>query len=305
MNIYYHDKYNYRLGLLANLHPFDGCKFERVFNEVRNLDGITFSSPSKPIEQQEIDGFVNPLIKRHLKSKKLLCRALEVPPIPFVPFSFFENKVLTPMKWAVAGTLEASEKALKGENCWNLSGGYHHASPDSIEGFCIYNDIGIAYQSLIKSGKLNSDDKILIIDTDAHHGNGNAITFENNSSVTLLDVYNKDIYPMSASTRDRINIPITLPTGVSGDEYLNRYKTALDSLTGNFRLAFVVAGTDVLDIDPLGGMNLSISNIANREKMTSDKLKALGIPFVMLGGGGYSKRSADAIVAGIKALAQD
>lgn len=301
MDIYYRDDYNFRLGLLARLHPFDGCKFERVFNEIKYIDGIHISSPKEPIKQLAIDNFVNPLIKRQLKSKKLLCRALEVPPIPLIPFSFFDSKILTPMRWAVGGTLEASKKALSGTSCWNISGGYHHASPDSIEGFCVYNDIGITYHALLKSGELTKEDKILIIDTDAHHGNGNAITFESSPNVTLLDIFNKDIYPTSASTRNRINIPVPLNAGDSGEHYLEQYQIALDSLKTDFRLAFVVAGTDVLDVDPLGGMNLTIDDVAQREKLTSDKLKELGIPFVMLGGGGYSKKSANAIIAGIKA----
>ena len=159
----------------------------------------------------------------------------------------------------------SKQESLKRTNCWNLSGGYHHASPDSIKGFCIYNDIGITYQALLNSGELTKDDKILIIDTDAHHGNGNAITFENNKNVTLLDVFNKNIYPTSTSTRNRIDIPVPLNAGVYGKHYLEEYQITLDSLKTDFRLAFVVAGTDVLDVDPLGGMNLTIEDVAQRE----------------------------------------
>jgi histone deacetylase 11 len=66
---------------------------------------------------------------------------LELPFIPFVPFTIIDNKLLLPMRWAVVETIDAMEDALSGENCWNLSGGFHHASPNSEEGFCIYNDI--------------------------------------------------------------------------------------------------------------------------------------------------------------------
>jgi hypothetical protein len=48
------------------------------------------------------------------------------------------------MRWAVQGTADATRDARCGKNSWNLSGGYHHASADSAEGFCVYNDIGIA-----------------------------------------------------------------------------------------------------------------------------------------------------------------
>lgn len=206
------------------------------------------------------------------------------------------------MRWGVAGTLEASKAALAGKNCWNLAGGYHHASQRSAEGFCLYNDIGIAHQELLKTGLLKSDDNILIIDVDAHHGNGNALTFMENKHVTLLDVYNVDNYPSTSATRRRVDIPVPLRTGVGGSEYLSKYKDALNRLGRDYRIAYVVAGTDVLDSDPIGGMLLKPDDVVVREKLTFNKLKGMGVPTVFLGAGGYSKLSASTIAAAIKGL---
>lgn len=169
----------------------------------------------------------------------------------------------------------------------------------NMEGFCIYNDVGICHQQLIKGGLLAPNDKIVIIDTDAHHGNGNAYTFMENKQVTILDVYNAGIYPTSGYTRDRVNIPVPLPPGTDGQTYLQRYREALEKLDGDYRLAFVIAGTDTLISDKLGGLCLSIDDVAEREKLTFQALRQRSIPAVMLGGGGYSKDGAKSVIRAI------
>jgi hypothetical protein len=72
-------------------------------------------------------------------------------------------KVLSPMRWGVAATIYGAYQSLEhGGAYWNLSGGYHHAMQQNMEGFCIYNDIGICHQQLVKKGRVSANDKILI-----------------------------------------------------------------------------------------------------------------------------------------------
>ena len=299
MKIIYHENYNIDVGILKFLHPFDGLKFSKVRNATQNLGAI---APEKEISEQAILKSMNELLKIQIKDKAALCRALEIPKIPFLSLDWLDKKILAPMRWGVGGTLAASRLALNGENAWNLAGGYHHASPHKMEGFCIYNDIGISYQQLIASGEITADDKILIIDIDAHHGNGNARTFMDNANVTLLDIYNADIYPLDRISRRRVNIAVPLPTGTGGELYLNKLEAALNQLIGGYKLAYVVAGTDVLATDPLGGLQLSVADVAQCHKRVYQRLKQLDIPTVFVGGGGYGKDSANAIIAGITAV---
>jgi len=104
---------------------------------------------------------------------------------------------------------------------------------------------------------LSPTDKILIVDVDAHHGNGNAYTFMENSNVTILDVYNNDIYPQLPAPKARVNIGVPLHSGTTGAHYLNALRNALNQLQGTLRV--------------------------------------LSIPMVVLGGGGYSKDGAKAM----------
>jgi histone deacetylase 11 len=268
------------------------------------MDGIQIDQPSTPIPALAVNEFVNDLMKLLLKEKNYICQALEIPRLPFISYDYIDRKIMAPMRWGVTGTLEASRLALEGNNCWNLAGGYHHASQHSAEGFCIYNDVGISYQELKREKRITEEDRILIIDVDVHHGNGNARTFKDNKQITLLDVYNEDIYPMTWSTRNRVDIAVPLSSGTRGDEYLSKLEKALSEIDTNYKLVYVVAGTDVISEDRLGRLNLSIENVVERDKKILAALTEKSIPAVFLGGGGYSKESATAITKSICELYQ-
>lgn len=305
MKVIYSKHYNINLGLLSYMHPFDGTKFKTIHEGLKASAKIEFIEPSESVSMDIVDEFLSSIMRHRVRNKNGIFQALEIPRIPLISFSFLDRKILTPMRWGVAGTILGATQALKnGGIYWNLSGGYHHAMQQNMEGFCIYNDIGICYQQLIKEGLLAPKDKILIIDTDAHHGNGNAYSFMENKQVTILDVYNAGIYPTSGYTRDRVDIPVPLPPGTDGQIYLQKYSQALEKLDNNYRLAFVVAGTDTLMSDKLGGLCLSIDDVAEREKLTLQTLRQRSIPTVILGGGGYSKDSAKSVIKAIAACAE-
>jgi len=301
MKICYSDRYNFNLGPLGLLHAFDMQKFRRVYETIKSDTAVDIFTPPAPLSDAQIGAFMTSLTHRLTRLKRPVLQALEFPHLPLLSMAFIDKKVLTPMRWGAAGTLSATREALNSGFCWNLSGGYHHAGQRMMEGFCIYNDIGICHQSLVADGTLSETDKVLIVDTDAHHGNGNAETFMENPNVTLLDVYNQDIYPTSEYTRGRVDYPVPLPSGTKGAEYLEKYEAALDALPSGYKIAFVVAGTDVLAADKLGGLKLSIADVIARETLTLGHLKTKADAVVMLTGGGYSKESADAISESILA----
>lgn len=300
MKVSYDDRYNIDLGLLNRLHPFDGRKFAKVHRAIQSL-GIEACHVGAPVSEARLDAFTGEILRPLQSSKRYILRALEVPYIPLLPFRVIDRRILAPMRWAVQGTIAAAEAALGGTDCWNLSGGYHHASRNAAEGFCIYNDVGIAVLDLRDRGLLGAGERILIIDVDAHHGNGNGHVFLHDPSVEILDIYNGDIYPNSPTTRRRVDIGLPVPMGTGGSDYLARLRHGLERLVGGARLAFVIAGTDVLANDPLGGLNLDVPACAERDRLVFARLKQLGVPAVFLAGGGYGPESASAMIAGIGA----
>lgn len=89
----------------------------------------------------------------------------------------------------------------------NLSGGYHHASSSSGGGFCIYADITLAAKHLIDHHQVK---KILILDLDAHQGNGYQIDFIDSPNVFIVDFYNHYIYPGDLAAKKAINVDVSI-----------------------------------------------------------------------------------------------
>jgi histone deacetylase 11 len=74
----------------------------------------------------------------------------------------------------------------------NLSGGFHHASRITGGGFCIYPDITFITHYVRKYFGIK---RIMIVDLDAHQGNGHERDHEGDDNTFILDVYNHEIYP--------------------------------------------------------------------------------------------------------------
>ena len=62
----------------------------------------------------------------------------------------------------------------------------HHAEKEKAMGFCIYNNVAVGANYLIKKYKYN---KIAIIDFDVHHGNGTQDIFYNNEKVLYISTH--------------------------------------------------------------------------------------------------------------------
>ena len=72
-------------------------------------------------------------------------------------------------------------------------GGLHHAGPDYGEGFCIFNDVAIAASVMLGQGL----ERIMILDTDAHQGNGTMDIFYSDPRVLFISLHQdpRTLYP--------------------------------------------------------------------------------------------------------------
>lgn len=283
---------------LERVHPFDGRKFGRAWRELAlsfpELRRWTLA-PEAPVSEADLLAVhTAAYVRKDLQSPTYVAGALEIPLLRLIGSRLLDTRVLTPMRWATMGTCLAAEYALTGSIAINLGGGFHHASQDRGEGFCIFADIAVAVARLRRMGKLTPEDKLLIVDVDAHQGNGNERVFYDNPSVSILDMYNKDIYPGDRWARRRIDYDIPVPSGIRDEEYLRALDSNLSralSELGSISLAFVIAGTDVYEGDQLGRLQLSADGVLARDKLVFHRLVEANVPWVMLLGGGYSKES--------------
>jgi len=299
--IVYHPDYNIGLFGLENYHPFDSKKYGRVYERIKtqlNLSPSDFVKPAAQVSVAELLKVHTPEYLQSLKSSSVVAQITEIGELSYVPNFLLQWYLLTPMRLATQGTLDAVDEAIKHNWAINLGGGYHHAKSDSGGGFCAYADIPLAVKKLINKYHKK---KILIVDLDAHQGNGHEEILCHDKHVAIFDVYNENIYPRDEQAKKCItyNHPITSET--SDSEYLNLLKKELSKAFNASKPDFIVynAGTDIYEHDPLGRLKISRKGIIERDQMVFELAKKHAIPILMVLSGGYTKASAGIIADSI------
>ena len=298
VKIVYSPKYDIRLGGIEKLHPFDSCKYSRAWNELTHLLGKKIEQcrlePEHAATDQELAQVHAPRYLESLSKSKPVAKALEIPMLKWLPSKLVTKQIVEPMKWSVSGTILALEQAIKNGIAINLSGGYHHASANRGEGFCLFADVGIAIAELRKRGLLDPNDAVLIIDLDAHQGNGNEHVFRDDAAIHIFDMYNKDIYPNDIYARERINCDVPVVSGTGDEVYMALLQQRLPLFirsVPNPKIAIYNAGTDIVARDPLGALNVSSKGVLERDKFVFHQLAEHQIPFLVLPSGGYTNAS--------------
>lgn len=97
----------------------------------------------------------------------------------------------------------------------------------------------------------------MIVDLDAHQGNGFERDLIINEDVYIVDCYDSQLFPQDSESKDAIAKVLQISSETTDGEYLKM----LDSLKQDFdywRPEFVIynAGTDVLSGDPLGQLGM-------------------------------------------------
>ena len=205
----------------------------------------------------------------------------------------------------------AAELALDGGAAFALSRPPgHHATPDRAMGFCLFNNVAVAVRRLQAEGRVRD---VLVVDWDAHHGNGTQEIFYKDASVYLISLHLGHGYPGTGHFAQRGSGPgrgrtrnVPLPQGTGAAEYRRRYRSALDAALSTFSPEVVVvsAGFDLLSGDPEGGFMLEPSDL---HALTSDLLERLpkvtrGVAAVLEGGYALERIGAG-LVAVLRALA--
>eukprot|EP00462_Mataza_sp_D1_P013891 CAMPEP_0175165230 /NCGR_PEP_ID=MMETSP0087-20121206/26939_1 /TAXON_ID=136419 /ORGANISM="Unknown Unknown, Strain D1" /LENGTH=261 /DNA_ID=CAMNT_0016454521 /DNA_START=204 /DNA_END=989 /DNA_ORIENTATION=- len=241
-----------------------------------------------------------------LKKSSEVAQIAEIPPLAILPHFIVNSRVLTPMQYATGGTLEAAVLAQKHSWAINLGGGFHHACSHEGGGFCVYADISLAILTL--NEKYPKLQRFLIVDLDAHQGNGH----ENDKlsgkfkslHVAIFDMYNHEIYPQDQRAKSAIDIKVQLPSNTGDKRYLSLLESNLAKAFKKYDPQFVLynAGTDCLAGDPLGNLNVSEKGIVSRDQMVFQAARDANVPVLMLLSGGYQKSNAVVIADSIQNL---
>lgn len=171
--------------------------------------------------------------------------------------------------YAVGGTLKAVNLVIKKEfeNAFALvRPPGHHASRFRACGFCLFNNVSIAAEYLQEKYKLR---RILILDIDAHHGNGTQETFYDTDKVLYISLHeDPSSFPGTGFIDEigegeglgyKVNVPFPFNTG---DEiYLKAFEEIVDPVIRCYKPQFMLvsAGFDGHYTDPVGNLSLSSS----------------------------------------------
>ncbi|GAU34470.1 hypothetical protein TSUD_06810 [Trifolium subterraneum] len=279
----YSNSYDISFLGIEKLHPFDSSKWGRICNFL-----VSFGVHS--------ESYLN-----SLKESSNVAKIIEVPPVALFPNCLVQHKVLFPFRKQVGGTILAAKLAKERGWAINVGGGFHHCSAENGGGFCAYADISLCIHFAFVQLNIS---RVMIIDLDAHQGNGHEIDFADDNRVYILDMYNPGIYPLDYEARNYINQKVEVKSGTRTEEYLLKLDEALEVAGRRFDPELLVynAGTDILEGDPLGRLKISPDGIALRDEKVFRFAREKNIPIVMLTSGGYMKSSARVIADSIANL---
>ena len=196
--------------------------------------------------------------------------------------------------WAmsVAGaSIVCAEQLLSGNvvRAFNMSGGLHHAMPSRASGFCHVNDGVLAIQALANAGK-----RVAYVDIDAHHGDGVEHAFYGRSDVLTISIHQtgRTIFPGTGFVNDigegegvgyAANVP--LAPGAGDDAYERAFLEIILPLLKAYQPDMLVTqlGSDAVLGDVVANLRLSLRGF----ERCLQHFRALGLPWIALGGGGY------------------
>jgi acetoin utilization deacetylase AcuC-like enzyme len=171
----------------------------------------------------------------------------------------------------------------------------HHATPNQAMGFCLFNNVGIAAEWLLRNGHAR---KVAILDFDVHHGNGTQDAFAGRSDVLYVSTHQYPLYPGTGHWRETEAINVALPPG-SGDEvYASALQRVVEPAYRRFEPDFTLVslGFDAFYRDPLANMRLSV---AGYTRLMRSAVELSGGRLVVALEGGYDL---DALAHGSEAV---
>ena len=199
----------------------------------------------------------------------------------------WDGRLLQSLLFASGGTVAAARTAVTERTiAVNFGGGFHHAQADKTEGFCAIADVAIAVRQLRENGEL---EKVLIVDLDYHHGNGNALIFADDENVFTYSLHSM---PWCFLEKEH-NADVMLPPQADDAQYLGALRDTLPPVLERFQpdLAVYVAGADPFVEDTLGDARVSETGMLERDRFVTGLLRDRGIPMAVVMAGGYGLSS--------------
>lgn len=143
----------------------------------------------------------------------------------------------------------------------------HHARRAAAMGFCLCNNVAVTAAALVERGE-----RVLVLDWDAHHGNGTQEAFWSEGEVLFVSLHEYPAYPGTGSIVETgagpgagatINVPF--PSGTTGDAYRFAFDELVAPAAERFSPTWLLvsAGFDAHRDDPLTDLGLTAGDFAD------------------------------------------
>ena len=284
IRLFYRDEYVYDVLEAGIRHTFDVHKPKRI-HDALIAAGVASEADfiaAPPVSEDELLLVHTPEYLAAIRRPEVLARLLFLDPA-----HPWDHRLVQPFLFAAGGTVTAAWTAVTQHViAVNLGGGFHHAQVDKAEGFCAIADVAIAIRRLQRDRQV---ERVLIVDLDYHHGNGNAEIFSPDESVFTFSIHAGNWCWITK----RNNRDIELPAHTTDQSYLSVLRGNLPVIVGDFQpdLAVYVAGSDPFTEDALGDFDLSEAGMLERDRTVTREVWGRGIPMVVVTAGGYGEAS--------------
>lgn len=181
----------------------------------------------------------------------------------------------------------------------------HHATATRAMGFCVFNNAAVAAATLAAAGE-----RVLVVDVDAHHGNGTQDIFYERGDVAYVSWHQHPLYPGSGRAEEwgsgegegtTLNLP--MPPDATGEHYRRSIEQIVAPFAEGFGATWLVisAGFDAHRRDPLTDLGLTSGDFAD---ITADLVQLVepGRRLVFLEGGYDLQAVADSAAGTVGAL---
>jgi acetoin utilization protein AcuC len=279
-------------------HPFGPDRLDAFWTEVQRqgLDQATCLCDPVMADGEELERFHTRTYVQRVKTQSLSGHGyLDQGDTPAFP------GVYEAAATVVGTTLDAVARVMSGEchRAFVPIAGLHHARRGLAAGFCVFNDCGVAIETLLARHGL---ERVGYVDIDAHHGDGVYYGFEDNPAVIFADLHEdgRYLYPGTGHASEagtgpafgtKLNVP--MPPLAGDGLFRKRWAEVEAFLRGHApQIVLFQCGADSIAGDPITDMQYSVA----AHRLAAERLCRLADEFcegrmVAFGGGGYNRRN--------------
>jgi len=203
--------------------------------------------------------------------------------------------------FAVGGAIKAVDLVMAGKfrNAFALvRPPGHHAGPYYALGFCIFNNAAVAAAHLLRQFNL---ERILILDIDAHHGNGTQEIFYGSDKVLYISLHQDPIEFPGTGFADEVGegkglgytVNVPFPFRINDQIYFKAFNQIVVPIIQQYKPQFIIVSTgfDNHYTDPVASLSLSaLSYVETFGKVLELASKFCAGKLVAILEGGYSLR---------------